>query len=124
MAFWFPSFSVGDAHASDACLSALAQQEAMSALRAQLPEITGMRRNPPKLRVRMGIATGEAIVGTIGSSAARSYTVIGDTVNLAARLEDINKVYGSSIICPLLKNGSVCLQALISPFGGGCQDGG
>jgi hypothetical protein len=38
-------FSGGDAHASDACLLALAQQEAMSALRAQLPEITGMRRN-------------------------------------------------------------------------------
>jgi adenylate cyclase len=98
MAFWIAPFSAGDAHASDACLSALAQQEAMSALRAQLPEITGMRRNPPKLRIRMGIATGEAIVGTIGSSAARSYTVIGDTVNLAARLEDINKIYGSSIM--------------------------
>jgi len=98
MAFWIPPFSAGDAHASDACLSALAQQEAMSALRAQLSEITGMRRNPPKLTIRMGIATGEAIVGTIGSSAARSYTVIGDTVNLASRLEDINKVYGSSII--------------------------
>jgi class 3 adenylate cyclase len=98
MAFWIPPFSVGDAHASDACLSALAQQEAMSALRAQLPEITGMRRNPPKLRIRMGIATGEAIVGTIGSNAARSYTVIGDTVNLAARLEHINKAYGTSII--------------------------
>lgn len=60
-------------------------------LRTQLPEITGMRRNPPKLTIRMGIATGEAIVGTIGASAARSYTVIGDTVNLASRLEDINK---------------------------------
>jgi adenylate cyclase len=98
MAFWIPPFSAGDAHASDACLAALAQQEAMGALRAQLPEITGMRRNPPKLTIRMGIATGEAIVGTIGASAARSYTVIGDTVNLASRLEDINKVYGSSII--------------------------
>jgi adenylate cyclase len=98
MAFWIPPFSAGDAHASDACLAALAQQEAMGALRAQLPEITGIRRNPPKLTIRMGIATGEAIVGTIGASAARSYTVIGDTVNLASRLEDINKVYGSSVI--------------------------
>ena len=98
MAFSIPPFSAGDAHASDACLAALAEQEAMGALRAQLPEITGMRRNPPKLTIRMGIATGEAIVGTIGVRAARSYTVIGDTVILASRLEDINKVYGSSII--------------------------
>jgi adenylate cyclase len=98
MAFWTPPFSAGDDHASDACLAALAQQEALVALRAQLPEITGMRRNPPNLVVRMGIATGEAVVGTIGSMAARSYTVIGDTVNLASRLEGINKVYRTSII--------------------------
>ena len=98
MAFWTPPFSAGDAHASDACLAALAQQKAMVALRAQLPEITGMRRNPPELVIRMGIATGEGVVGTIGSEAARSYTVIGDTVNLASRLESINKLYGTSII--------------------------
>jgi class 3 adenylate cyclase len=98
MAFWVSPFSAGDDHATDACLAALAQQEAIAALREQLPEITGMRRNPPKLAVRMGIATGEAVVGTIGSDSTRSYTVIGDTVNLASRLESINKVYGSSLI--------------------------
>jgi adenylate cyclase len=98
MAFWVSPFSAGDDHASDACLAALAQQDAITLLRAQLPEITGMRRNPPKLAIRMGIATGEAVVGTIGSDAARSYTVIGDTVNLASRLESINKLYGTSLI--------------------------
>ena len=98
MAFWISPFSPGDSHASDACLAALAQQEAMVALRAKLPEITGMRRNPPKLRIRMGIATGEAVVGTVGASSSRSYTAMGDTVNLAARLENLNKYYNSSVI--------------------------
>jgi adenylate cyclase len=98
MAFWVSPFSPGDEHASDACLAAFAQQEAITLLRAQLPEITGMRRNPPKLAIRMGIATGEAVVGTIGSDSSRSYTVIGDTVNLASRLEGINKLYGTSLI--------------------------
>jgi len=98
MAFWVPPFSAGDSHAGDACLAALAQQEAIVSLRTKLPEITGMRRNPPKLEIRMGIATGEAVVGTIGASSSRSYTVMGDTVNLASRLESINKLYRSSII--------------------------
>ena len=98
MAFWLPPFSPGDDHASDACLAALAQQEAVAGLRNKLPDITGMRRNPPKLEIRMGIATGEAVVGTIGSESSRSYTVMGDTVNLASRLESINKFYRSSFI--------------------------
>jgi adenylate cyclase len=98
MAFWIPPFSAGDDHARDACLAALAQQEAVAALRARLPEITGLRRNPPKLAIRMGIATGEAVVGTIGSPTSQSYTVIGDTVNLATRLESVNRLYGSTII--------------------------
>jgi adenylate cyclase len=98
MAFWISPFSAGDTHASDACLAALAQQEAIVALRARLPEITGMRRNPPKLEIRMGIATGEAVVGTVGASSSRSYTVVGDTVNLASRIEGISKVYRCPII--------------------------
>jgi adenylate cyclase len=98
MAFWVSPFSAGDDHASDACLAALGQQEAIIRLRAQLPEITGMRRDPPELVIRMGIATGEAVVGAIGSDSSRSYTVIGDTVNLASRLESINKLYSTSLI--------------------------
>jgi adenylate cyclase len=98
MAFWSPPFSPGDSHAAAACLAALAQQQAIAEIRADLPNITGLRRNTPDLSVRMGIATGEAVVGTIGSPFSKSYTVIGDTVNLASRLEGINKVYGTRVI--------------------------
>jgi len=98
MAFWCAPFSPGDDHALDGCKSALDQLGAIAEFRKRLPEITGLRRDAPALAVRMGIATGEAVVGAIGSPNARSYTVIGDTVNLASRLEGVNKLYGTSII--------------------------
>jgi adenylate cyclase len=98
LAFWTAPFSPDDTHAAAACLAALLQQEATQELNKDLPNILGLRRAAPTLRVRMGIATGETIVGTIGSATAKSFTVIGDTVNLASRLEGANKIYGTRII--------------------------
>jgi hypothetical protein len=87
MAFWTAPFSRGESHAADACLAALAQQRAIGELQQRLPDILGLRRELPEFRVRMGLATGDLVVGTIGAPTARSFTVIGDTVNLASRLE-------------------------------------
>ena len=98
MAFWTAPFSSGDQHAADACLAALAQQEAIAAFRLELPQITGLRRDAPDFAVRMGLATGEVVIGTIGSDVTKSYTVIGDVVNIASRLEGVNKAYGTQII--------------------------
>ncbi|MBL8704426.1 MAG: HAMP domain-containing protein, partial [Rhodospirillales bacterium] len=99
MAFWTQPFSATDQdHATDACRAALAQAEAVTQLQRELPELLGLRRNAPSIAIRMGLATGDVVVGTIGSPIAKSYTVIGDTVNLASRLEGINKLYGTSIL--------------------------
>ncbi|MBM3516602.1 MAG: HAMP domain-containing protein [Alphaproteobacteria bacterium] len=98
MAFWTAPFSPGDRQAADACMAALAQQEAIAAFRAELPHIIGLRRKLPEFGVRMGLATGEVVIGTIGSDITRSYTVIGDVVNAASRLERANKAYGTSIL--------------------------
>jgi Adenylate and Guanylate cyclase catalytic domain len=64
-------------------------------LREEVTELLGVRVLPTECDVRIGIATGEALVGSIGSDIMMSYTVMGDTVNLAARLEAANKLYGS-----------------------------
>jgi adenylate cyclase len=98
MAFWAAPFSPGDTHAASACFSALQQQAAIEELNKELPNLVGLRRGAPTLRVRMGIATGEVIVGTIGSAISKSFTVIGDTVNVASRLVGANDVYRTRII--------------------------
>jgi len=98
MAFWGPPFVKPEEHAVLACRSALAQLLALDSLRRELPDITGLRRDLPAVDVCIGICTGEVVVGNIGSDNTRSYTVIGDTVNLTARLERANRVYGTQIL--------------------------
>ena len=95
MAFWGPPFTGTDDHSGPACLAALDQLAGLAGFRAELPEITGLRRGFPEVDIRIGIATGDVVVGNIGSEQTRNYTVIGDTVNLASRLEAANKTYGT-----------------------------
>ncbi|ODU01814.1 MAG: adenylate/guanylate cyclase [Thiobacillus sp. SCN 63-1177] len=98
MAFWGPPFTDAADHATLCCLAALEQIARMEAFRAWLPEMFGVSRGLPVVNVRMGIASGEVTVGNIGSETSRGYTVIGDTVNLASRLEQANKFYGTRIL--------------------------
>jgi adenylate cyclase len=98
MAFWGAPFTGETEHAELACRAALRQIEALAAFRKMLPELTGLRRNLPNIDARVGLNTGEVVVGNIGSENTRSYTVIGDAVNLASRLEGANRYYGTRIL--------------------------
>lgn len=98
MAFWGPPFSRDNEHAILACQAAVEQYRRLQEFRQTIPDIIGLRKGIPDFNVRMGICTGDVIVGTVGAEMAKSYTVIGDTVNLASRLESANKLYGTRLI--------------------------
>jgi adenylate cyclase len=92
MAVWgvpFPDVN----HAKDACWGALAQQEKLCEIRDELEEKYGYR-----LTVRIGLNSGNVSAGNMGSKRRFSYTVMGDAVNLAARLEPASKDYGTEIL--------------------------
>jgi class 3 adenylate cyclase len=95
MAYWGPPFVEASEHASLACRAAVDMMGRVAKLRKDLPELLGVRTLPGDCDIRIGIATGDALVGSIGSEFMMSYTVMGDTVNLASRLEGANKAYGS-----------------------------
>ena len=98
MAFWTTPFSEGEDHARDACFACLEMRPAFAQIEKDISQITGLRRNIPRFHVRMALATGDTLIGTIGSETTKSFTVIGDTVNIASRLEGVNKVYGTDLI--------------------------
>lgn len=91
MAFWGAPALLED-HAQRSCLAALRIREGMKELNAHW-EAEGKK----PLKVRIGIHSDAVLVGNIGSKERMSYTVMGDGVNIAARLEGINKEYGTGI---------------------------
>jgi len=95
MAYWGPPFTDEADEARLACLAAIDMMGRIGGLRKELPELLGVRTIPTECDLRIGIATGEALVGSIGSEFMMSFTVMGDTVNLASRLESANKFYGT-----------------------------
>jgi class 3 adenylate cyclase len=92
MAFWGAPRPLED-HAAHACRAALACQRTLDALTPQWRE-AGL----PPMHTRIGLSTGDAVVGNMGYFERLSYTAIGDTVNLASRLESLNKFYGTKNI--------------------------
>lgn len=95
MAYWGPPFVEEADENQFACLAATEMIKRIGTLRKEVTELLGVRVLPTECDVRIGVATGEALVGSIGSEIMMNYTVMGDTVNLAARLEAANKLYGS-----------------------------
>jgi class 3 adenylate cyclase len=90
MAFWNAPVEQAD-HAARACAAGRELLEAVETL-----NVVWRERGLPTIAMRVGIATGPAVVGNIGSSTKFNYTVMGDTVNLASRLEGAAKVYDTS----------------------------
>jgi class 3 adenylate cyclase len=98
MAYWGPPFTTDGEQARLAGLAALDMLARVAPFRAELPALLGLRNVPISVDIRIGIATGEALVGSIGSEVLMSYTLMGETVNLASRLEGANMVYGGRIL--------------------------
>jgi len=82
-----------DAHADHAVQAALAMQAKLAEL-----NVDWQARGFPPIATGVGVNSGEMIAGTIGSNQVRSYTVIGDNVNLGSRIESLNKQYGTTVL--------------------------
>ncbi|MBT4937385.1 adenylate/guanylate cyclase domain-containing protein [Candidatus Peregrinibacteria bacterium] len=92
MAFWGAP-SPQDDHAVLACKTALDHLEKISNLRKKWK-----KQKKPELTIKIGVTSGEMIVGNIGSKGHFNYTVIGEAVNLAAQLEKLNNYYATKIL--------------------------
>lgn len=92
MAFWGAPIDRPD-HAAAATAAALDMQKALTALLPRLVVPEGAH-----IAVGIGLNTGKAVVGNMGSAYRMAYTVLGDTVNTASRLEGLTKAYGAAIV--------------------------
>jgi adenylate cyclase len=93
MAFWGAPVPTKD-HAEKAVLAAMEMAGALKDVNRELKE----RGLDMEVKIGIGLNTGVATIGNIGSEKKKNYTVVGDTVNLASRLESITKEYNSLIV--------------------------
>lgn len=98
MAYWGPPFTNQNEHAELACRAAASALNHLEAFRTDVIAAVGDKAKDLDIDLRIGISTGTVVVGTVGSSASRSFTVMGDPVNLGSRLEGANKAYGTHIM--------------------------
>jgi len=92
MAFWGAPVEEPN-HAVNACSAAIAMMKRVREL-----QILWEAEGKPKLDIGIGLNSGPASVGNMGSALQHGYTALGDTVNLASRLEGLNKEYGTHIL--------------------------
>ena len=92
MAFWGAPLDQPD-HAELACESSLQMIKKLNELKKKWE-----KENIPAFDIGIGLNSGDAVVGNMGSSSRFDYTAMGDNVNIASRMEGLNKVYGTNII--------------------------
>jgi adenylate cyclase len=97
MAFWNAPLD-DPMHAAHACRSALAMQESLKELNAHIAAAAESPEHAFMIKAGVGLNTGNCVVGNMGSEQRFDYSVLGDDVNLASRLEGQSKTYGADIL--------------------------
>jgi adenylate cyclase len=99
-------------HAENGCRCALAMKAAVDGLNE------GYRKNGhPELLTRFGLHTGPAVVGSFGAISRQQYTAMGDTINVASRLEGLNKQFDTSILASAAIHDAVADRFDLRPLG-------
>ncbi|NVD40058.1 adenylate/guanylate cyclase domain-containing protein [Ensifer sp. HO-A22] len=99
-------------HVASGCRCALAMSVAVDELNERNREI-----GRPELRTRFGLHTGQAVVGSFGAIARQQYTAMGDTINVASRLEGLNKEFGTTILASAAIQHVVADEFAFRPLG-------
>lgn len=98
MSFWGSPFTDEGKHSTCACQAALEQIACIDDLNNEIHALNEKDLENVSISIHIGIATGELVVANIGSDEYKSFTIMGNKVNLAARLVGANKIYGTKIL--------------------------